>query len=402
MNGCDECKKLLNRRSFLRCAAAGAGAVALGDGLLHSVASSYAQSTGGTGNLLVLCELSGGLDSLSFLAPYRSSRYISMRPDLALTADEVVPLNDNPDYGINRQFQFFADLYEQGQLAIVQQCAYPNSNGSHFESQEIYRFGVRNLSSNVGTSASWYERLRKMYFNAPFGVLDTAQIGDPARYGYPDNTYRRSAASAFARLSTLDKERNETQQGIVDTYNRINVRGEDLRTRTASFQSTGSARGQFFRAAQYASADLGTQIVKVRYDGFDTHGSQREMNAELFPRVNREFQQFVADLQGLGLWDRTCIVFYSEFGRRNEQNGSPGTDHGHGGHMFLAGPRVRGGLHGQNVTSADLARGQLPYYVDFRAVFSSAIRDWLGFDPRPIFQIEGETYDESVGSALFR
>ncbi|MBK8268687.1 MAG: DUF1501 domain-containing protein, partial [Planctomycetes bacterium] len=148
-------------------------------------------------------------------------------------------------------------------------------------------------------------------------------------------------------------------------------------------------------------ADLGTQIIKVRYDGFDTHGTQREANAGLFPRVNNEFQQFVADMQANGMWDRTCVIFYSEFGRRNEQNGSPGTDHGYAGHMIAVGPHVNGGLHGQNVTTRDLADDSLPFYVDFRTVFSSAIGDWLGFDPKPIFQIEGETYEEQLSSSLF-
>ncbi|MBX3393912.1 MAG: DUF1501 domain-containing protein [Phycisphaerae bacterium] len=403
MNGCDECKKLtLSRRGFLRRSLGGAGALAIGNGLLNSVAATYAQSMAGTGNLLVLCELSGGLDSLSMLAPYRNGTYISKRPDLALTADEVVPLGDNADYGINKQFQFLADLYAQGQVAFVQQCAYPNANGSHFESQEIYRYGVRNLGSGTGTSASWYERLRKLYFNEPFGVLDSAEIGNPSNYGYPDNTYRRAAADAFARLARAKSGSNPIQQGIIDTYARIDQRGADLRARTEGFQSTGPARGEFFRAAQYASADLGTQIVKVRYDGFDTHGSQREANATLFPRVNNHFAQFVADMQTAGLWDRTCVAFYSEFGRRNEQNGSPGTDHGYAGHMVLVGPGVNGGLHGQNVTTSDLSKDSLPYYVDFRAVFGQAINDWLGFDPKPIFEIEGETFDTQVGSSLFR
>jgi hypothetical protein len=58
-------------------------------------------------------------------------------------------------------------------------------------------------------------------------------------------------------------------------------------------------------------------------------------------------------------------------------------------------------LHGQSVTTNDLNQDSLPYYVDFRAPFSTCIRDWLGFDPQPIFQIGGETYDENVGSSLF-
>ena len=68
--------------------------------------------------------------------------------------------------------------------------------------------------------------------------------------------------------------------------------------------------------------------------------------------------------------------------------------------MFLVGPGVNGGLHGQNVSTADLNAKSLPYYLDFRAVFGAVIRDWLGFDPTPIFQFQGESYDEHVGSTL--
>ncbi len=394
-------RKGLSRRSFLRRSGAALGALAIGDSLLHSVAPCYAQSSGGTGNLLVLCELSGGFDALSFLAPFRNSTYQSKRPVLALPEADVNPLPDSPSYGINKQFQFFSDLYAAGQVGIVQQVGYPDGNGSHFESQEIYRFGVRNLGSADGTRVTWYERLRKKYFNQQFGVLDTGVIGNPTTYGYPDSTYRKASRKAFGRLARLKAGKTSAKQGVLDTYNRIDQLGEDLRTKTASFTSTGSARGAFYRAAQLASADLGTQILKLRYGGFDTHGSQVTANATLFPRINNEFQQFVADLQALGMWNRTCVVFFTEFGRRNAENGSPGTDHGYGGHMILVGPQVNNGLHGQNVTSADLGESSLPYYVDFRAVFSACIRDWLGFDPRPIFKFDGETYDQNVGSSLF-
>lgn len=396
---CHDCR--MTRRSFLTKTGLGVGAFAFADPLLNMVASTFAQSRGGTGNLLVLCQLDGGLDALSFLAPFTNSVYRSKRPMLALNAEQVTPLPDHTDVGINNLFPYFSELYQQGELAIVQQVAYPDSNGSHFESQDIYEYGVRNLASTAGANQTWYERLRKMYFDEPFGVLDTHTIGDPRNYGYPDQTYRRAAQDAFGRLARLSKERTPAQQAVADAYNRIDTRGAEIRERTQAFTSTGEARGEFFRAAQLASANLGTQILRLRYGGFDTHGSQIEANQELFPRLNREFQQFVNDIKNLGLWERTCVCFYTEFGRRNEENGSPGTDHGYGGHMILAGSRVNGGLHGQKVSTADLNQDSLPYYVDFRAVFSSCIRDWLGFDPRPIFQYEGETYDERVGSSLF-
>lgn len=400
MSECQDCKRI-SRRRLLQQAGKGMAALAIADPLLNRVASTFAQSAGGTGNLLVLCQLNGGFDVLSFLAPFRNDVYLAKRPVLALREAAVTPLHDHADYGINNLFPFFSELYAQGQLAVVQQVGYPDSNGSHFESQEIYEFGVRDLSSGVGTAMPWYERLRHAYFNAPFGVLDTRTIGDPQRYGYPDSTYRQGAQSAFGRLAAMKTGKNAVQQSVLDQYKRINELGEMLRTQTASFTSTGSSRGDFYRAAQLVSAGLGTRVLKLSYGGFDTHGSQATANASLFPRINNEFEQFVNDLIAMGQWDRTCICFYSEFGRRNDENGSPGTDHGHGGHMILAGPHVNGGLHGQAVTSADLNERSLPYYVDFRAVFSEVIQQWLGFDPATIFEIDGETYDTHIGSSLF-
>lgn len=400
MNGCNECKSV-SRRNFLSKLGLGAGALALGDPLLRNVAATYAQSAGGTGNILVLCQLAGGMDALSFLAPFTNSEYIRRRPGLALPASAVTPLPDAPEYGINNQWQFFNELYAQRHLAIVQQVGYPRENGSHFESQDIYEFGVRNLGSASGTSATWYERLRRSYFNEPFGVLDTRVIGDPRNFGYPDTTYHKAAQDAFGRLARLKQGGSPNQQAVRETYARIDTTSREIQSRTRNFTSTGPARGEFFRAAALASADLGTQILKVTYGGFDTHASQAQANAQLFPQISEEFRQFVGDMQALGLWNRTTVVFYTEFGRRNEENGSPGTDHGYGCHMMLAGPRVNGGLHGQRVTTADIAEDSLPYYTDFRAVFGSCIRDWLGFDANPIFNLEGETYEQNVGSSLF-
>jgi uncharacterized protein (DUF1501 family) len=396
---CQECKSL-SRRSFLTRGGAALAALAYTDPLLNLVGQTYAQTVQGTGNLLVLCELTGGMDSLSFLAPFRNSTYRSNRPQLALAEDEVHPLADAPDYGINQQFGFFNDLYEQGQLAVVQQVGYPDANGSHFESQEIFRYGVRDLTTI--NDIPWYDRLRKLYFNETFGMLETRKVGDPQTYGYPDTTSRKGAQSAFEKLSARRTGGSAAEQAVRQAYNRINALSEQIRERTADFESTGDARGEFFRTAKIASAGLGTRIIKLTYGGFDTHGSQADANASLFPKLNDEFAQFVADAQALGIWNKTTVVFYTEFGRRNVENGSPGTDHGYGSHMILAGPGVNPGLHGQNVTSSDLAQKNLPYYVDFRAVFSSAIRDWLGFDPTPIFSVPGESFDANVGSALFR
>ncbi len=400
MSGCLE-NQHVDRRSFLKTAGLGMGSLTVSDPLLNLLAKSFAQTSGGSGNILVLCQLNGGMDVLSVLAPITNSVYKSKRPVLALGESDVTLLPGRTDLGITNLLPTISNMYQQGELAIVQQVGYPDANGSHFESQEVYQFGVRNLVSGDGAATPWYERLRKTYFDNPFGVLDTRSIGDPSRYGYPDSTYRGASQEAFGRLAKLKAGETKSESAILDAYSRITERGAELRSRTEDFESTGDSRGDFFRAAKLASAKLDTQVIKLNYGGFDTHGSQDQANASLLPNLDGEFSQFVNDLKSLGLWDRTCILFYTEFGRRNEENGSPGTDHGHGGHMMLAGPAVNGGLHGQEVSTADLNESSLPYYVDFRAVFSDVIKNWLGFDPRPIFEVNGEKYDDNVGSSLF-
>jgi hypothetical protein len=75
-------------------------------------------------------------------------------------------------------------------------------------------------------------------------------------------------------------------------------------------------------------------------------------------------------------------VTFSEFGRKFEQNGSFGTDHGNLAPMFLFGNGVQPGVHGTNVNlslvnnDGVVPDSQLQY--DYRSVFRTIIEQWLG------------------------
>ena len=71
------------------------------------------------------------------------------------------------------------------------------------------------------------------------------------------------------------------------------------------------------------------------------------------------------------------VLTFSEFGRRVAENDSMGTDHGTAGPVFLAGPGVNAGLHGETSSLIDLDAGDLKSSTDFREVYATVLDKWL-------------------------
>ena len=96
----------------------------------------------------------------------------------------------------------------------------------------------------------------------------------------------------------------------------------------------------------------------------------------------REFsgavKAFLDDLAASKLADRVVLMAFSEFGRRPEENGSLGTDHGTAGPLFLAGPAVKAGVFGKTPLLGDLEDGNLKWSTDFRSVYATLLANWLG------------------------
>jgi uncharacterized protein (DUF1501 family) len=75
---------------------------------------------------------------------------------------------------------------------------------------------------------------------------------------------------------------------------------------------------------------------------------------------------------------------FSEFGRRVDENGSRGTDHGAASCLFHAGPSVRGGVVGKHPSLKDLDVGDLKHHTDFRRVYATLLDGWLGCDSKAV------------------
>ena len=90
------------------------------------------------------------------------------------------------------------------------------------------------------------------------------------------------------------------------------------------------------------AADVGPRIFFTGQGGYDTHSSQLGDQAKLLAELDQSLDAFYRDLVAHGLDKRVVVMTYSEFGRRVEDNGSGGTDHGTANLMFVLGTRGAG------------------------------------------------------------
>jgi len=84
--------------------------------------------------------------------------------------------------------------------------------------------------------------------------------------------------------------------------------------------------------AAYINFGLPLRVVTIRAaGGYDTHADQAaDLQSNLRDTCDG-ILAFQRDLEQRGLADRVLIELWSEFGRRPEENGSLGTDHGAAG-----------------------------------------------------------------------
>jgi uncharacterized protein (DUF1501 family) len=132
-----------------------------------------------------------------------------------------------------------------------------------------------------------------------------------------------------------------------------------------------------------------TRVFMTGIGGWDTHGDQGSASgrqADLIGRLDAAIGTFSDECKDMGVWNDTLILLSSEFGRRNFENGSNGTDHGHGNVFFAIGGNVTGGLYGPDITESDVADNNwLPYGLDYRDIFKEAVGNHLGGNTGLVF-----------------
>jgi uncharacterized protein (DUF1501 family) len=398
---CPKCS--YSRRDFLIRGLYGLGVgAALPLVLSRTSAALAAQALEGTSverypeRILVVIELSGGNDGLNTVVPYGDPAYYRARPKLGIPEREVLKAADG--FGFHPSMVGFERLYKDGHLAVVHGCGYEHPSLSHFSSMGFWHTGMpnageplgwlgrladerytaseRNVIVNLGTSQSLAVRSRK---HSPL------VFQDPARFRRQGTDAEKEALAALSRSHGSS---NAALDFLLSTAQNAEESSDFVRQATAGYRTTvdygtgGGLGGNLQRVAALIAAGMATRLYYVTYAGnsFDTHVQQADLHSRLLMYTADAVRGFIADLERIGRADEVAVMIFTEFGRRVEENGSLGTDHGTATPMFVVGKGVKGGFYGRHPSLTDLDDGNMKMTTDFRSVYATMMEEWLGYD----------------------
>jgi uncharacterized protein (DUF1501 family) len=366
----------MKRRDFLL--ASGAAGVAF---LAPRLALAQGEAAGYS-RLLVLVELKGGNDGLNTVVPYTDSAYYGLRSRIAIRRDDVLQLDGRT--GLHPSLAPLMPLWQAHELAIVQGVGYPSPNLSHFRSIEIWDTASRaeEYLTNGWLARTFAAAPVPKGFAADGVVVGAAELGPLAGGG------ARAVALAnteqFLRQAKLAQPAQAKGNRALAHLLKVEA---DVHQAAAGMSGNREFRTQFPQgpfgnavrtAAQVVASEAGVAAVRISLNGFDTHQNQPGTHANLLRQLGEGLVALRAALQELGRWDSTLVMTYAEFGRRPQENGSNGTDHGTAAAHFALGGRVKGGLYGDAPRLDRLEGGNLVHAVDFRSLYATALERWWG------------------------
>lgn len=360
---------------------------------------------------LVVIQLGGGDDGLNMVVPYGDGLYYQLRPQVAIPADHVLPLDGR--LGLHPNLKAFKRLYDRGQMAFIQGVGYPNPSRSHFRSMDIWHTARTDANAEQGWLGAFMAEVYRVG-ESPFQCVNLGNSIPKALQSEHAPTAAFQDSSTFSFLA--DRNRAYSRDPLLKTFGQMygkpsrklpalelvantwdtTARGVDaLHGASEKYQPTASyPTSPFAKAlqevAKLIAAGLGTRVFYVSQGGFDTHSNQKPAHANLMTTVSDGLGAFLNDLEQMGRSNQVLVLGFSEFGRRVRENGSGGTDHGAAGPMFAIGPGVKGGVYGDHPSLADLDDGDLRMTVDFRSVYATILDTWFGVESKAIL---GGSYD---------
>ena len=406
----------MKRRNFLRNSALTTVPVMLHGMKLSAVPFPFLFGQGPDNDrVLVLIQLNGGNDGINSVIPLdQYSALSALRSNILIPESSVLPIETG--LGFHPSMLKLQELYQDGKVGIVQGVGYPDQDRSHFRSTDIWTSGSE---ATEYLSTGWLGR----YFydghpdyptgypnaenDAPFAltmgslISETCQgpltnfslaINDPFALAplaegevgdFPDNNYGKELRFLIDAVA----QTNAYASVILDAANGG--------SNQATYPAGNRLATQLKNVALLIAGGLKTKVYICSLGGFDTHSAQvgtdttTGNHATLMLQLSEAVAAFQQDLKLAGKDEKVLTMTFSEFGRQIRSNDSLGTDHGSAAPLLLFGSCVKPGVLGDNAqieVNSDPQEGVAMQY-DFRSVYATVLKDWLGMDENTIFEI---------------
>jgi len=401
----------LSRRRFLAHGLGAALAVYGGSRLLGLDAFQEgiaAAATAGPQQVLVSIFLEGGADGMSVLSPQGDPLYRKLRPVLGLSGG--TPLAEDGRLFWHPATAGIAQLYGEHKVTVLPAIGYTHPDQSHFTSRHYYEVGATSTQLNTGWLGRYLDAvgtmdnpLQGVSFDdtlAPSlatGKVPVAAITAPDQYDFYSNRVWGEVQDRM--LEAFGLFGGQAADPGLHTAGNVTVQVDRLRRQLLPFRSDNGQSGikspvtypksddpfpnKLAGLAAMIAANLPMRVVALSAPGeYDTHSSQANALTQGLQLTSDSLLAFQRDLEARGIADRVVVHVWSEFGRRAQENGSAGTDHGAAGVGFLIGSRVKAQMIGEfpGLQSGLDQDGNLIETADFRAVYSSLLEQWLGVD----------------------
>lgn len=365
-----------------------------------------AASTGTGRKVLVVLFQRGAVDGLNVVVPHGENFYYQMRPTIAIPRPGQggsdgkggAAIDLDGFFGLHPNLAPLEPVYHDGMLAVVHATGSPDPSRSHFDAQDYMESGTPGVKA---TQDGWLNRaigsqsepksppLRAIAVSPELpltlrGAASAIAVPDLRQFKFfgPQQLVEANFEAMYAGAvdQVLRGTGKETFEAA-DTLKKLDP-GKYQPDNGAEYPKSPFGK-KLAEIAQLIKADVGMEVAFLDSGGWDHHVDEGAVQGRLGNLLRDLGQGLAAFAQDLGpRMQDVVFVSMSEFGRTAHENGSRGTDHGHGNYMFVMGGRVKGGkVYGRWPGLAPDKLNQdrdLRVTTDYRTILSELLRRHLG------------------------
>ena len=418
----------LTRRDLLKLALAGAAHPLLP---VKGIVSQVFAAPGAGDAKFLLVFLRGGYDAANVVIPIGSDFYYESRPTIAIPRPDAgnplsaVPLTSSDrstTWGLHPALKdTMLPLWQKGHLAFVPFAGTEDLTRSHFETQDSVETGMPVAAAGApprSYGSGFLNRLAAALDGAAAPVaftdgLPTVMTGDIV---VPNVSLKGTGRPAFddRQMALLAGMYKGTR------FEPLIAEGFDLRrtvAQQAEMMASGGMTGEMQAANRNAITARGFELEARRMaglmrdkfnvafidvGGWDTHVNQGNAQGQLATLLSSLGQGLAAFAEQMGpAWSHTVVVVLSEFGRTFRENGTRGTDHGHGSAYWVLGGALQGGrLAGEEVEVAPRTLNQnrdWPVMNEYRAMLGGVFKRMYSLDTARLERVFPDTVPRDLG-----